>query len=333
MLRADDSTDICVERICKHIKCLEGIRHPNTGPRALNAAADYIRDQLEVSGIEVCERPFTVCGFSYPFRNVEGVINPKCGKEWVISAHYDTVCNSPGADDNASGVAAMLEAARVLAKSGTKRTIRFIGFSLEEGSPVEGDCTRFLGSRAWVNCMKERGINVAGVVNLESVGYVGTPQGYPSGFDPECFPRYGVDDLKCGNFIAILSNEESTELGNHCFKQCSSTVVKLPAILVNFKMLQQLDPEPDAQPQDKYSYIMRADHVPFWDNRIPAITLTDTAFLRTPHYHTDQDKSERLTMEFVRKVCLATVLTVEPSALASRQSGTQTGHGVKPKHV
>ena len=106
---------VCVECIREHVERLTRIRHPNTCPVGLAKAADYIRKQLCKSGATVSDLPFKVKGFAGEFCNVEGVINAnEEQEEWIVSAHYDTVCNSPGADDNASGVAVMLEAARVI---------------------------------------------------------------------------------------------------------------------------------------------------------------------------------------------------------------------------
>ena len=291
-----------LKRIRKHIEALSGIRHPNTGPKRLNAAADYIGQRLSEVGAVASEHFFTVDCFPGVFRNVEGVINAGAtAQEWVICAHYDTVCNSPGVGDNASGVGVMLEAARLLAKHGPERTIRCIGFSLEEGSPVEEDSSsRLLGSRAWVKRAQQRGIDLAGVINLESVGYVGDSQCYPCGLVPECHPNHRFDRER-GDFIAILSCEHSTALAQACFDQCCGPV-DIPTVLVELPLKQIEDQFPD---------ILRSDHASFWRCGFPAIVLTDTAEMRTPHYHQPSDTVETLNMEFAGKVCLATVLTVQ----------------------
>ena len=124
----------------------------------------------------------------------------------------------------------------------------------------------------------------------------------PSGFDPADFPHYkACPDQMSGNFIAILSDKASRHLGEACFNQCCRE--DLPAIFaaVPLDVCQILKKFPD---------IARADHVPFWEQRVPAITLTDTANLRTPYYHTESDTADKLNMEFAAKVCRATVLTV-----------------------
>jgi len=252
-------------------------------------------------GADVREQSFTVPGVAGTFRNVEGVIHPGSEpKEWVICAHYDTASNSPGADDNASGVGVMLEAARVLAQHGPERSVRFVGFTLEEGSPVTGaTSTRFLGSGVWAACAN--GCALRGVINLESVGYTGDSQSYPSGFDLRCFERHKVVDPNRGDFIAILSDKASTWLGKACLSQCSEPVdipAMLAAIPLNVSEIREVFPD-----------VLRADHVPFWERGIPAITLTDTANFRTPHYHEKTDTVDKLNMDFVGKVCQVTVLT------------------------
>ena len=124
-----------IEKLYRHVLRLEGIRHPVSDPDGLNRAAEYISDQLSLLGARVGEQTFSLQGFDFPFRNVEGVINEGKSPELLITSHYDTVRNSPGADDNASAVAAMLETARVLIDRRMDATVRFVSFSLEEENP------------------------------------------------------------------------------------------------------------------------------------------------------------------------------------------------------
>ena len=116
-----------------------------------------------------------------------------------------------------------------------------------------------------------------------------------------CFERHRVSDPNRGDFIVILSDEASTWLGEACFSQCSKPVdvsALLAAIPLNVNEIRKAFPD-----------LLRADHVPFWERGIPAITLTDTANLRTPHYHKECDTVDNLNRDFVGKVCHATVLT------------------------
>jgi hypothetical protein len=121
-----------IERLYQHVLRLEGVRHPVQDPKGLDKAANYIKEQMGSHGIDVREQTFTLEGFDFPFRNIEGVINEGKSPEILITSHYDTVRNTPGADDNASACAVMLEAARVLKSSKVDKTIRLVSFTLEE---------------------------------------------------------------------------------------------------------------------------------------------------------------------------------------------------------
>ena len=124
------------ERIYQHILKLEGTRHPIDTPEKLNEAADYIHSQFEEYGLAVNDQEFKVEGFDATFRNVEGLISEGDGPELLIVGHYDTVADCPGADDNASAVAIMLEAARVLSQAKIVHDVRFVSFTLEEMNPA-----------------------------------------------------------------------------------------------------------------------------------------------------------------------------------------------------
>ncbi|MHA2364818.1 MAG: M28 family peptidase [Candidatus Hodarchaeales archaeon] len=136
MNQIDIINQIDIERIYKHILNLEGIRHPVTNVEGLNQAADYITNELNSYGLKTVESPFNLDGLDLSFTNIEGVINEKATPELIVTSHYDTVLNTPGADDNSSGCAVMLEVARVLKEVNIEKTVRFISFTLEEGNPV-----------------------------------------------------------------------------------------------------------------------------------------------------------------------------------------------------
>lgn len=132
---ADVLSQIDGERIYRHVLKLQGVRHPIDARGRLDEAADYLHSEFESFGLTAADQVFTVSGFDGTFRNIEGSIDDGKDPELLIVAHYDTVENSPGANDNASGLAVMLEAARVLARNKT-RNVRFVGFTLEEGNPT-----------------------------------------------------------------------------------------------------------------------------------------------------------------------------------------------------
>jgi len=128
---------IDVERLYQHILNIEGVRHPIDNPDLLDAVADYLIYEFEEYGLKVIEHIFELDGFDQKFRNIEGLIDKGSDKELLVTAHYDTVSVSPGANDNGSGIAGMLEIARVLAKADIDTNVRFIGFTLEESHPQQ----------------------------------------------------------------------------------------------------------------------------------------------------------------------------------------------------
>lgn len=125
-----------IERIYQHVLKIEGPRHPIDTLEKLNDAADYICSEFKKYGLKVTEQEFKVKDFGATFRNVEGTIGDEKGPEFLIVSHYDTVCDSPGANDNGSGVAVMLESARVLAQKEGICNLRFVSFTLEERNPA-----------------------------------------------------------------------------------------------------------------------------------------------------------------------------------------------------
>lgn len=129
--------EVSIERMYDHILNIEGIKHHEVDPKKLNETAEYIKSKLKDYGLTVSEQTFTLEGLDFTFRNIEGVIGKGKKPEILLVSHYDTVDNAPGANDNGSAIATILEAARVLAKhyKGTNN-FRFVSFTSEEYHPV-----------------------------------------------------------------------------------------------------------------------------------------------------------------------------------------------------
>lgn len=280
---------VSIDRIRHHVQALEGVRHPKSAPEALDRAANYITAQLNTLGYEMSEQHFPDNG-----QNFRNIIATRCGlvqhqERVVVLAHYDTVAGSPGADDNASGVAVLLEIATVLAQLRFERTIHFIGVTLEEneqeGDPDSG--TR--GSRALAAHARESGWNIDGVVVLESVAYAGdrVVQSAPPGV-PVSVP--GI-----GNFIAVVGNERSKELVDGFSRAIERQRIDLPHVALT------VPGNGEALPDSR-----RSDHSAFWDEGYQAIMVTDTTNYRNPHYHRTTDTLETLNPEFAAKVCSVT---------------------------
>ena len=195
------------DRIRTHIAAIEGPRHPVTAPAALEQADGYIWHSLQSLGYEMMEHRFNDSGNEY--RNIiathRGVRRPE--ERVIILAHYDTVAASPGADDNASGVAVMLELATVFRHLRFQRSVQFIGVNLEENaSEDDGRDTGRRGSRALATYARENKWEILGVAVLESVAYAGdfVVQRAPAGIP------FKVPEI--GDFIAVVGNEGSLGL-------------------------------------------------------------------------------------------------------------------------
>lgn len=281
--------NVSIDRIRGHIKALEGTRHPVAAPEALERAADYISGRLRSLGYDMSEHCFnendrefrniiaTRPGMSYPEQRV------------VVVAHFDTVADTPGADDNASGVALLLELAEILQPFRFERTIHLIGVNLEENR-IEGDSesgTR--GSRALAEHVRKLGWEIEGVVVLESVAYSSDSalQTFPAGIS--------VPVPEMANFIAVIGNEKSLDLVQGFVR----AVERYRIDLRHFAMA--VPGNGEAMPDSR-----RSDHAPFWDYGYKAVMITDTTNFRSPHYHGASDTLETLDLDFAGNVCRAT---------------------------
>jgi len=280
---------ISKENIEKHIKNLEGIRHPVFAPEALEMAKEYVWDNLASNGYEMRLHHFNDEGKQY--ENVLGLHkgSREPEKKVLVIAHFDTVSTSPGANDNASGVAAMLELGRVFQECRFQKSILFVGVNLEEqrvdgktGSPI---CR---GSKALASHARENGWEIEGVVNFEEIAYAGEDVSQAT------LEKLPVEIPEIGNFIGVVGNENSAGMVKEYIDGIEKYKIPLPyfPLIVpgNGEML------PDSR---------RSDHSPFWDNGYQAIMLTDTANFRTPHYHQPSDTIGTLNLVFATEVCRA----------------------------
>jgi len=280
---------VSTDRIRSHIEALEGPRHPEAAPLALERAADYIWNSLKSLGYEMMEHRFHDSGSE--FRNIvaahRGVRTPE--ERVIVLAHYDTVASSPGADDNASGVAVMLELAQVLRPLSFARSILFIGVNLEENGGEDEKGMGRRGSRAFAAYARVNGWEVEGVLVLESVAYAGDSivQAAPAGIP--------VKVPEIGNFIAVVGNEESLEL-----VQGFAGAIERYGLPLPFQPL-VVPGRGEALPDSR-----RSDHASFWDEGYRAIMITDTTNFRSPHYHLPGDTLETLNIPFAVEVCRAT---------------------------
>ena len=287
---AEALTAVSVERIRKHIQSLEGVRHPVAAPAALEKARLYIDDTLSSLGYSMGEQRFSDNGgeFSNVIATRSGTRCPD--RRILVVAHFDTVSTSPGADDNASGIAVLLELAAIFSHLSFEKTVQFVAVNLEENSEegVSGTGTR--GSRALASRAKEEGWDIEGVLVLESVAFAGESarQTVPAGL-PLVVPQVG-------NFLAVIGNEASGGLVQGFGRAVERYGVSLPVVPLVVP----------GNGEGIFRDTRRSDHAPFWDRGFQAVMLTDTTNFRNPHYHQPSDTLETLNLSFAFEVCKAT---------------------------
>jgi len=248
------------------------------GPRSyrdeanLSAAADFVTRSFESFGYTVTFQPYEVKGRTYRNIIVERRGTQEPNRILVVGAHYDTVEGTPGADDNASGVAVLLELARLHAETRFRKTVRFVAFTLEEPPFFR---SRQMGSRVYARSLKERGEQIEGMLSLEMVGYYSQVKGSQS------FPLFWLRWRypTTGNFITVVSNSVSVPLQD----RVRDALTAHPALPVETFTGPWWIPGVDL-----------SDHSSFWKEGYPAVMLTDTAFYRNPHYHQSTDLPETL---------------------------------------
>jgi Zn-dependent M28 family amino/carboxypeptidase len=271
------------ESLLAHLQALIGERHPLTAPAHLHRVEAYLADSFASLGWQVSAHPFEAMGGTY--RNVVATLLPTHrtrdrgngtpAPPLLLGAHYDTVEGSPGADDNASSLAVLLDVARRLRAVDRAREVLCIGFCLEE----EG----LLGSLAYAAQLKTAGQEIGGAIVLECVGYASEQAGSQT-----APPGTPVAVPTVGNFLAIVGNRASASL---TASVAQAVVSHVPA--VSLVLPGQGEFLPDAR---------RSDHVAFWHHGFPAVMLTDTANFRNPHYHRPSDTLDTLNLAFLEQV-------------------------------
>jgi len=281
------------EPLLRHLRLLARERHPISSPASLRWAERYLLDEFQQLGLHTSTHAFQSLGGTY--HNVVASIPARdgCGDRppLILGAHYDTVMDSPGADDNASGLAVLLEVARRLTGVPLAREVRFIGFCLEEAD--------LLGSLAYVADLRGRSAALLGAIVLECVGFTRSDPG--SQRAPAELP---IAVPPCGDFLAIVANSESTALAEAIEQSVNREVPELRTASLVVPGQGELFPD-----------TRRSDHAAFWRYGYPAVMLTDTADFRNPHYHRASDTLETLDFVFMQQVAAA--VTVAAIDLAS----------------
>jgi len=273
--------DMLIERLQSHVSALAGtIGERNVfRPAALRAAADYIRGEWDRQGYEVTSHGYEVAGVSS--ENLEITLQGKAkrGEIILIGAHYDSVRGSPGANDNASGVAALLEISRDFVQFAPERTVRFVAFVNEEPPFF---ASGQMGSMVYANLARARGDRIHLMVSLEMLGFYSDRPGsqrYP--------PLLGFFYPDRANYIAFVSNLNSRK--------------RLSDIVQAFRAHSDFPAESLAA-FEAIPGLAWSDQLSFWRHGYPAVMITDTAFYRYAHYHTAFDTPDKLVYPSMARV-------------------------------
>ncbi len=281
-----------IENLKTHLQRVVGERHPISSPTALLQTEQYVTSELVQHGWEVTTQEFDWRGM--PCRNIiaelpvleNGEVVQRESAPLIIGAHFDTVQGSPGADDNGSGIAVLLEVARGLSRQAVRKPIRLIAFSMEEDD--------LAGSLAYAKALHAQGKKIYGALILECVGFASnqeqsqqTPPGLP------------ITIPSVGDFLGIVGNQDSVAL-LHLFESAArQSVPELKTI--SLAVPGQGEMFPDTR---------RSDHASFWHYGFPALMLTDTADFRNPNYHSSTDTFETLDFTFMSRVTEAVMAAV-----------------------
>jgi hypothetical protein len=282
---------VSAEELQRHVRGLSGERYGEDDRAQVRA---YLTETL------------STLGWKPELQNFEGGINviarrpgsdPGAGRI-LLTAHYDTVPGSPGADDNASAIAVALETARLLGNRPTPCNLELAFFDLEERG--------LLGSLAFT-AEPANLSQLLGVINLEMLGYACYTPGCQK--YPENLPIATLPDR--GDFIGVVGDQEHLPLLNAFQTAAKSDLPSVITLPVPFKGL--LTPD-----------VLRSDHAPFWAKNIGAVMVGDTANFRNPHYHQPSDTPDTLDLSFLTGSAQL-VVNATSALLESQESLLTTG--------
>ena len=244
----------------------------------LDRVAMYVRDELVAAKGRVSDQSFVVNERIY--RNIVASFGPEQGDRIVVGAHYDTFGPNPGADDNASGVAGILELGRLIGQTTLTTRVDLVAYTLEE-PPYFG--TSFMGSAVHAKSLKNEGVTLRCMISLEMIGYFSDAQ------DSQDYPNRLIGFLypSTGNFIGVVGNLRGPLLVRR-IKAAMASATDLPVRSLNApRFVLGVD---------------LSDHVNYWDNGFDAVMVTDTAFFRNRNYHTNLDTWLQLDFSRMGKV-------------------------------
>jgi len=268
-------------------------RHYLSQPAQLDSTKNRLERFMQAEGLAPYRQ-----GFAYNNYQAHNLLARKAGHKndsitYVVDAHFDGVSQTPGADDNASGVAGLMEVIRILSDYEFEHSLRFIGFDVEEAG--------LIGSQRYIAQAIPTYERTAGVINFEMIGYISqqaNTQLLPAGFGqlfPTAVAAIQADSMR-GNFITNVGNVPSASLAAAFDSAAARYVPGLRVITLLVPGTGQIAPD-----------LRRSDHARFWDASMQALMITDGADTRNLAYHTPNDTLARLNMTFMRQVVQASI--------------------------
>lgn len=307
LVRTIDSKppQVSAARLEHHVKHLSVQLHPRSQDQLenINLAADYIFNELKATGGSIDVQEVTVHGVVY--KNIIARFGPSSGPVMVVGAHYDSHgdaeaaaklaarftadTHTPGADDNASGVAGLLELARLLGRSAPVRSVELVAYTLEEPPYFRTDN---MGSARHAAALSDAHREVELMLSLEMIGYFSDEPG------SQKFPVPGMSFFypDRGNFIALVGRIGDFNAMRRA-KALMAGATDLPVRSVN---------APPIVPGIDFS-----DHLNYWEKGFRAIMVTDTAFMRNQNYHLAGDTYDKLNYQRMAKVVQAVYAVVQ----------------------
>ena len=277
------------DKLFQHVEFLTTLRpfRNYQNLESLQKVCRYLKSAFDKYGLETVEQKFDAQGSEY--KNIIASYNPEKQRRMIVGAHYDVCGDQPGADDNASAVAGLLEAARMVAeaKPNIDYRIDFVAFCLEEPPFF---ATQQMGSYIHAESIKEFKRDIIGLINFEMIGYFHDGnQVYPD-------PRLRAIYPQKANFIAVV--------GKHTYHSFNQKVYELMKADAGIDVQMIDDPMVE-------SLAGMSDQMSYWNFDIPALMINDTSFIRNPHYHQISDDIDTLDFDQMREVvsCVYNAIT------------------------
>lgn len=248
---------------------------------SLNIIAAYIEAEFEAAGGRVEVQEFEADGQMY--KNVIGSFGKEEGERIIVGAHYDTFEETEGADGNASGVAGILEMARLVGQQAEelKYRVDFVAYSLKEAPYYE---TEKMGSAVHAKSLFEGKVKVKAMICCEMIGY------FSEAPDSQYFPDTVLESIypNKGNFAIVVGLEDQYDFLQNVYQQVDKHSSNLPIEFIFFP--------------SRESFGGMSDHRNYWKYGFEAVMITDTAFFRNPHYHKTSDTIDTLNFEKMSQV-------------------------------